>query len=166
MKTERALLAERLLTQGCRLAEEGRYNEARRLFLRAARLGDTAAMVNLGNLYDEGLGGPRSLQRALSWYRRAAAKRNSSGAANVGAIYRREGAFRTALAWFKKAVRLGDLDDALLDVAGLYAGPLRNPRAARVAASRLVLTRDTVAPHSRAEARKLLALLRTKRRAR
>ena len=48
------------------------YSEAMRFFRKAADLGDTQAMSNIGVMYDNGEGVPKNAAEAARWYKKAA----------------------------------------------------------------------------------------------
>jgi len=52
-------------------SRQGQYAEARRLFLIAAEKGHLKAMVNLGTLLQQGVGGPADPTAAEGWLMRA-----------------------------------------------------------------------------------------------
>lgn len=100
-------------------AEAGNPKAAFRLYLAAAKAGDTSWQINLGNLYDEGSGVQRNRSAAMYWYKRAYRRGEACAAYNVGVMWRNDGKYRRALYWFKRAVRLGD-DEANLEIAKHY----------------------------------------------
>jgi TPR repeat protein len=116
--------------------EQGRIEDAFRLFFAAAKAGDSRAQLNVGYLYDTGQGVVRSRALALQWYRKAVRGGEAAAANNIGTIYRDEGRLRLAVRWFEKAAAMGD-GDAVLEVAKLYAGPLEEPTKARKLLSRV-----------------------------
>jgi hypothetical protein len=138
--------------------EEGRIKEAFRLFLAAAKAGDPSSQLNVGFFYDTGLGVKKSRPQAMYWYRRAWRRGETIAATNIAIVYRDEGRLRLALRWFEKAVALGD-DDAMLDMARLYAGSLANPTKAR-RLLRKVLASKNVTEESQEQAARLLEQLR------
>jgi uncharacterized protein len=48
------------------------YSEAMHFFRKAADLGDTQAMSNIGVMYDNGEGVPKNAAEAARWYKKAA----------------------------------------------------------------------------------------------
>ncbi len=98
--------------------EKGKLNSAFRLFLSAAKSGDTGAQVNLGFFYDTGIGVKSNRASAMYWYRRAYRRGSAAGAGNIGTIFRDEGDWTRALNWFRRAVKMGD-SDCNLDIAKL-----------------------------------------------
>jgi|SRR5215472_11309127 len=107
-------------------AEEGNFKLAFRLYLAAAKAGDTSCQINLGNLYDEGSGVRRNRSAAMYWYKRAYRRGEPCAAHNIGVMWRNEKKYGQALNWFKKAVRLGD-EEANLEIAKHYLKVEENP---------------------------------------
>jgi TPR repeat protein len=103
--------------------ENGNLRSALRLFLAAVKAGDRGSLVNVGYFYDIGIGVRPNRSKALYWYQRAYRRGEGAAAANIGTIWRDAQEFTRAVAWFKRAVKLGD-DDANLEIAKLY---LRDP---------------------------------------
>ena len=116
--------AKQLLSNALSKRQEGRLEEAASLLSRAAELGDTGAMVELGEIYSSGDGIAQDETKALAWFRRAAESGNTSGMVALGGVYLLgvngdEPNEVEAARWFQKAA---DHDDpaALFDLAGLY----------------------------------------------
>jgi TPR repeat protein len=107
-------------------ADEGNFKSAFRLYLAAAKAGDSSCQINLGNFYDEGSGVRRNRSAAMYWYKRAYRRGEPCGAHNIGVMWRNEKKYGQALNWFKKAVRLGD-DEANLEIAKHYLQVEQNP---------------------------------------
>lgn len=99
--------------------EAGNSKAAFRLYLAAAKAGDTSCQINVGNLYDAGSGVRRNRSAAMYWYKRAYRRGDACAAHNIGVMWRNDGNYRRALNWFKRAVRLGD-DEANLEIAKHY----------------------------------------------
>ena len=110
-------------------ADAGNLKSAFRLFLAAAKAGDSSCQINLGNFYDEGTGVRRNRSAAMYWYKRAYRRGESCAAHNIAVMWRNEKKYRRALEWFKKAVRLGD-DEANLEIAKHYLEVDHNPERA------------------------------------
>jgi len=108
--------ADELLRRAYRQCEVGELRSAFRLYLGAAKLGDATAQLGLGYCYDVGIGVMPNRSSAMEWYKRAYRKGFGSAANNIGTIFRDEGDTRIALAWFERAVRLGDIN-ANLEIA-------------------------------------------------
>jgi TPR repeat protein len=148
---------EEQFSRACMLLDEGRARAAFHLFFAAARAGHLEAQSNLGYLFDTGTGVRRSRIEALHWYRKAARRGDPAAANNIGALFRDEGRPRLAVRWFEKAVALGNAD-ALLEMAKLYAGPLKDSRMA-MRLLKKVLTAKRVAVVSQEQAQQLLERL-------
>lgn len=100
-------------------AEAGNLKSAFRLYIAAAKAGDTSCQINLGNLYDEGSGVQRNRSAAMYWYKRAYRRGDPCAAHNIGVMWRNDGKHERALYWFKRAVKLGD-DEANLEIGKHY----------------------------------------------
>jgi TPR repeat protein len=110
-------------------ADKGNFKSAFRLFLAAAKAGDSSCRINLGNFYDEGTVVRRNRLAAMYWYKRAYRRGDSCAAHNIGVMWRNEKKHSRALEWFKKAVKLGD-DEADLEIAKHYLEVEHNPQRA------------------------------------
>jgi len=97
----------------------GDLTSAFRLFLSAAKRGDSSSQINLGNFYSAGIGVKRNRERALYWYRRAYRQGERAAASNIGSLLKGEKQLNQALAWFERAVNLND-GDANLEIANIY----------------------------------------------
>lgn len=121
-KRSRKQYAEELFVRAAKQEENGQLQSAFRLYLAAAKAGDTSCQLNVGNFYDAGTGVRRNRSAALYWYKRAYRQGVSCAASNIGVMWRNDKNPKRALEWFRKAVRLGD-DEANLEIAKHY---LRN----------------------------------------
>jgi TPR repeat protein len=72
--------------RGAVYLKEGRYGEALLAWEDAAANGSAAAALNLGMMYDAGLGVPQSYASAFSWYQVAAEKGDPVAMFNIGAL--------------------------------------------------------------------------------
>jgi len=102
----------RLLFQyGRSLFKKGDYDQSLVWFDKAATLGNSVALVNIGVAYAKGAGVKRDYREALVWYRKAADLGQSTAMANIGVHYANgwgvEQNHREALVWFHKAADLG-----------------------------------------------------------
>ena len=83
------------------------YQEASRMFAKAADSGHTVAQLELGYLYFKGLGVSQSNQKALKLYRRAADNGSANACFNIGLMYwKGEGVetdLKSARQWLDKA---------------------------------------------------------------
>jgi serine/threonine protein kinase len=116
--------AEQLLSDAQTKRQNGRPEESAALLSRSAELGNTTAMVELGEDYSTGEGVPQDENKALSWFRRAAEAGNSSGMLSLGGLYLLgiDGADpdeAEAAHWFQKAA---DRENpaAMYDLATMY----------------------------------------------
>jgi serine/threonine-protein kinase len=105
--------------------KQGHLGEAIRLMTVAASLGDTAAMVQLGDDYaSDDNGVPEDDHTAMAWYRRAAERGNTDGMVALGGMYEIgiEGVDADeaeAAKWFQKAADLNNAA-AMYDLGTLY----------------------------------------------
>jgi len=113
--------------------EEGRTRSAFRLMLAAARMGESGAQVNVGNMYDGGVGIKRNVKAALYWYKRAYRRGEPCAAHNIGTVWRDAGDFRRARYWFERALEMngGDDGEANLEIAKLHLADEQGTRKAR-----------------------------------
>jgi TPR repeat protein len=125
-KHSRKQYAEELFIQAGKQEENGDLRSAFRLYLAAAKAGDTSCQVNVGNFYDAGTGVRRNRLAALYWYKRVYRRGDSCAANNIGVMWRNDKKPKRALEWFRKAVRLGD-DEANLEIAKYYLRNEPNP---------------------------------------
>lgn len=132
-----------IFAEASRLRDEGRLRAAIPFLERGAKSGDPAAQMMLGYCYDNGSGIVRSRERALFWYRKAAAAGDPAAAANLGSVFLAAGRKAVAMRWFRRAVTLG-LPEALLDIAQLQGGPSAAGRAAQATLRRLLRHRRIV----------------------
>jgi TPR repeat protein len=139
--------------------EQGKLQSAFRLFLAAAKGGDTGCQNNLGYFYDEGIGVKPNRARALYWYRRAYRRGVRCAASNIGVVYRDEENWKQALAWFERAIKLED-DDANLEIAKIYLHQMKDrAKAIHYLKQTLKAKPDDVTEASREEAQRLLKQL-------
>ncbi|MCU0695997.1 MAG: hypothetical protein MUC96_05665 [Myxococcaceae bacterium] len=141
--------------EASRMLDQRKLRPAVALLEFAAKSGLPAAQVMLGYCYDNGSGTIRSRKKALFWYRKAASAGDPAAAANIGAIFLKEGKKAAAMRWLLKAVQLG-LPEALLDIAQLQGGPLAATPAAQ-ASLRQLLRHKQLIPAVRETAQLLLA---------
>lgn len=111
--------ADSLLRRAYEQSELGKQRSAFRLYLAAAKLGDSYGQQALGYCYDVGVGVKPNRSAAMRWYLLAFRKGNTSAANNIGTIYRDEGDLKRALKWFERAIALGEID-ANLEIAKIY----------------------------------------------
>jgi tetratricopeptide (TPR) repeat protein len=99
------------------------YSAARIQYDRAADLGSTAAMNNIGLLYSLGKGVPLDYAVAKRWYDNAAAAGSSTAMNNIGYLYSSGYGvpqdYAEAKRWYEKAAA-EDNADAMLSLGDLY----------------------------------------------
>jgi TPR repeat protein len=93
--------------------------KAHRWYKLSAEQGDSGAQVALSNLLSTGDGIDRDYQSAVSWAKKAMAQGSSSGAFNLGTIYRDQGKLKMAFRCYRRAVAMGD-NDSLLQIGLCY----------------------------------------------
>jgi TPR repeat protein len=147
-----------LATRACAAWDRGKLNSAFRLFLRSAKLGDSAAQLDLGYFYDRGLGVRRNCTAALRWYGRAYRQGDASAACNIGTVWRDANEPERAIRWFQRAARMGD-GDANLQIAKVYLRKGRNRKKALHYLGE-VLRAKNVTQYSVEQATRLLRRLR------
>jgi hypothetical protein len=90
------------------------YRTALKVWLETAKQGDAEAQVNVGEIFEKGLGTEPNYALAAEWYRKAAMQGNTRGAINLGYLYEKgfgiEKNTVEALNWYRKASGL-DSDD-------------------------------------------------------
>ncbi len=97
---------------GYMLAQEGQGDRAIVLFRASAEAGDIYGYNNMGYAYENGVGVPRDIQKAISWYEKAAEGGQPNAPINLGMIYSqgRNGVAKDpkkAAQWFAMAARNG-----------------------------------------------------------
>ena len=154
--------------------ETGDYENAVRLYERAAAGNDMYAMNNLGDMYYNGRGVKRSWVDAMQWYRQGADKGNADAQHAVGMMYERGESVKKdatqAVQWYTKAANQGlTRSQNSLGVLfttgerGLKANPLRAyfwftlaGKDDRSAASRAERAKAKLSPEQLARAEKAL----------
>jgi TPR repeat protein len=101
------------------LWDQGNHKRAYKAFLNLVEDGDAGAQLNVGYLYDLGIGVTKDETKALYWYRRAYRQKHPSAAINIGTVYRDRGERARAVEWFLRAAKLGD-DSGLFMAAKLF----------------------------------------------
>lgn len=100
------------------------HAEAIRLLEGVANDGDAAAMVKLGELYQDGLGGPRNCEKAAEWYRKAADAGSAVAMNSLALMYEfgwgRNADYAEAAEWYRKAAERGHVA-AMHNLGDLYS---------------------------------------------
>jgi TPR repeat protein len=108
----------------------------------SAKTGDVDAFRYFAYCLDAGLGGPRSEQQALYWYRRAAANGDILAAYNISIIYRDRGDRAGRVRWLRRTIAMGDTE-ALVELGRLVLfGPARQTTKATLIADLLRLAKS------------------------
>jgi TPR repeat protein len=148
---------------------EGKLPDAFKLFLAAAKAGFVPAYSSLACFYDQGTGVRANTRAALYWYMRAYRQHDTwyrrgdaTSANNIGCIWRDKGRPKTAIMWFKRAVKLGD-GDANLNIALIYLRSKHDRQKAVVYLRRTIDAKYTT-DGSIEEARGLLSEIRKTKR--
>lgn len=83
------------------------YKTALTVWLPAAEEGDADAQVNVGEIFEKGVGDTPNYEAAFIWYEKAAKKGNARGQFNLGTLYEQglgvEKDTIAALSWYRKA---------------------------------------------------------------
>lgn len=101
-----------LVAQGRQHEAKGEYPQALALYEKAAKAGDSGAMMRLAAMYSTGIGGiTQDIKQSYQWYLKAAEKGNPEGQYQVGLSYARgfgvEKDEAKALEWLDKAEKNG-----------------------------------------------------------
>lgn len=87
---------------------------ALKIWLPLAQQGDPEAQINVGEIYEKGLGAQADPRLAAEWYRKAAEAGHSRAQINLGYLYEKglgvEKDLTTALNWYRKASGLDSTD--------------------------------------------------------
>jgi TPR repeat protein len=121
--------------QGLLAVQRREYGAARELLELAGN--DPDALLLLGQLAGEGLGGPVDTARKLSLYERAAELGSAEAAYNLGAIHANAQRYEVGLNWYRRAAEFGD--SAALRMAGIMYATGQGVTADDVEAERLLL---------------------------
>ncbi len=92
------------------------YKSALNVWMPSAEAGDAEAQVNVGEIFERGLGSEPNYEAALIWYRKAAAQGNTRAQFNLGTLYEQglgiERDPLAALNWYRQAWGL-EADDVI-----------------------------------------------------
>jgi uncharacterized protein len=105
----------------CVLDED--YENAKIFFERAAKLGDSNAMHNLGFLFERGFGVDEDIDKAILYYCMADKQNNSNSSNNLGLLFLKgkkiEKDLKKAKDYFEKSIKLGNIQ-AIQNLGKLY----------------------------------------------
>lgn len=90
------------------LEEQGRFEEAIRMYRRAAKKGLRSVYLNIADIYDEM--DPPQPREAVRWYKRAVACKDANAAWNLAVHYRLRENKPWYLYWLRRAVAMGNHD--------------------------------------------------------
>jgi hypothetical protein len=115
--------AEDVFQKGIQAFQSGDKTSALKLFIAAARAGNTKAAVQVGWCYEFAAGVPQDPSEAAKWYRMAAEQANSRGQKNLGTLYE-EGRgvpedWMEAAKWYQKSASQND-DEGQAALARAY----------------------------------------------
>jgi tRNA A-37 threonylcarbamoyl transferase component Bud32 len=114
----------------------GRSAEAMTLLRKAADLGDSRAMQELGEMYMEGAVVDKNDEEAAKWFRKGADKGNTAAMLYLGVMYQLgngvEQSETDAANWFRKAADAGN-SAAMYNLGTLYEAGTGVPRDAKAA---------------------------------
>ncbi len=92
----------------------GDFAAARALWEELAARGNTNAMNNLANMFEQGQGTPKDTSASIKWLREAAERGDSVAQLNLGLAFERGTGVkrdnREAVRWFRRSAEQGDKD--------------------------------------------------------
>lgn len=107
------------------------YARAKELFERAYELGNPAAALRIGEMYEGGLGVPRDLAQAVAWYEKAIGLGNAYAATRLARLYEAgrgvPADMEKALALYRQAAEAGELTAQLRLARILFEGRAGEP---------------------------------------
>lgn len=83
-----SLWAQETGMDGVKLMEQGKTDQAIKIFENLSAKGDTKAMVQLGLYYYEGTGVKQDYTKAMDWWLKAYAKKDADAFSNIGVMHR------------------------------------------------------------------------------
>lgn len=102
--------------------DNGESKSAFSLFLKAAKLGDPGAQLNVGHFYETGEGVRKNVAKALYWYKSAwRSGHQTSACSNIAQLYAAQRKRQSAILWWRKAIERGD-GEASLELAKFLLG--------------------------------------------
>ncbi len=115
--------ARRLYSEAVEKNRAGKSDEAVKLYQRAADLGDSRSMQDLGEMFMDGNGVGKDDEEAVKWFRKAADRGNTAAMVFLGGMYQLgtgvEQSDSGAADWFRKAAA-AENPAAIFDLAMLY----------------------------------------------
>ena len=105
------------------------YKTALKVWMPAAESGDAEAQVNVGEIFEKGLGTDPNYEAALIWYEKAAEQGNTRAQFNLGTLYERGLGVAPskvqALNWYRKAWGMAEDDVMFTSAAAREQDALR-----------------------------------------
>lgn len=115
--------AEAMVELGSIFYDKNDFSKAFKWYTKAAELGNSDAMNNLGILYENGQGVEKSYHKAFEWYTKAADLGNDWALKNTGDLYKNgqgvDKDFTKAIEWYTKAAESGN-SEAMNNLGYLY----------------------------------------------
>lgn len=108
-----------LFRQADEAYEDGDFEKALVLFMKASEAGDCHAMTRLAIMHECGEGTVVDISKSIEWDLKAIAAGSISSMLNLGLTYRKLGNSIEAKKWFEKALEQGD-GEAAFELAKLY----------------------------------------------
>ncbi|MBL4607034.1 MAG: caspase family protein, partial [Pseudomonadales bacterium] len=106
------------------------YKTALKVWLSSAEQGDAAAQVDVGEIFEKGLGGEPNYTMAIFWYKKAAKQGSSRAQFNLGTLYeqglgvKKDGIL--ALNWYRQALNVPKDDLLFASAANAQQATLRD----------------------------------------
>ncbi len=101
------------ISQSSQFVVKHKPKKAFKWFLLSANQGNDSAQLALGNALSTGTGTKRDFSKAIYWTKKAIKHGSSSGAYNLGTIYRDLQKPKLAFKWYTRSVEMGDYDSFL-----------------------------------------------------
>ncbi len=93
----------RLMSKGEHYLGQGKEEKARKLFEKAANMGNPLAARSAALLYEE-----NDIEQALFWHHKAVERNATASLLNLARLYETQGQEETAVTWYVKAAQSGD----------------------------------------------------------
>jgi TPR repeat protein len=103
------LTTDELCSLASKSEDDGDLEKAIELYLKAAKLGDSVAQLNLGVILEDKISPPQ-VKEAIYWTKRAIRSGHATGAWNLAMRYRLLGNKRWYIFWLNKAAEMGEVE--------------------------------------------------------
>lgn len=107
-----------LIKKGKVLFDEGKNEEAYKIFIKLAEQGDAESQNILGSGYQHGFWGEIDFKQAKYWFQKSADQGFAEGIYNLGSLYFLNDDHKIALPFFEKAAKLNEPNS--LNMLGIY----------------------------------------------